>query len=362
MSSAPTAPRSGGMIGRALPALSRPMPADVAHYREPARTALVAAALMVALVTMWFPHPGEIEFVGVVILGAAVALTGVASSLKPLHAFFNRFGGLLAVAQTSALVWLTGGQHSVYRPLFIMLLLFAAIFYDGGRVLATGAVVMGALLLPWLYGTPDPAYMTEVLVTALVWILITATVHWLVSRLRASAQRDGLTGLWNHVTFWRLLHLEHERVLRFGGIYSVLLLDLDHFKRINDRWGHRAGDEVLRQVAAMLARRVRATDVVARYGGEEFAVVLPETDRDTAVELARELRLRVLAGPLPHPVTVSIGVACSGDPFGISAEAVLSAADAALYGAKQAGRNHVAVALPGPGMPGRSGALALRAE
>jgi diguanylate cyclase (GGDEF)-like protein len=147
------------------------------------------------------------------------------------------------------------------------------------------------------------------------------------------------------VTFWQLLRTTHEQHVRSGRGYSVLLLDLDHFKRVNDTRGHRVGDEVLRTVAGVLRGRCRRSDIVARYGGEEFAVLLPDTGREDAITLARELRLRVGTTTMAMPVTVSIGVAASSDGHG-PPDALVGAADRALYEAKAAGRNHVALALP----------------
>jgi diguanylate cyclase (GGDEF)-like protein len=132
----------------------------------------------------------------------------------------------------------------------------------------------------------------------------------------------------------------HERM------FGLLLLDLDHFKDINDRWGHLAGDEVLRQVARLLVRTIRVVDSVYRYGGEEFAVLLPESDFAAAKGVAERVREAVegLESPLEGggkaAVTVSVGIAiCPGD--GASAQKLVAAADAALYLAKRGGRNRV---------------------
>ncbi|HWH33602.1 MAG TPA: GGDEF domain-containing protein [Egibacteraceae bacterium] len=328
-------------------ALTRPLPRHIADFRESARTALIFAALVIVLGTLWIPQAGAVRIPGVLLLSLITAATGVVSMMPAAHAVMNRYGGVLTLLQIVGIVWLTGGPDSIYSMLYVMLLLYAALFYDTMRLIATGVLILVAIVAPYFYGGRPPHYLAELLVTVPVWAGITGTVHWLVHRIRTSAQTDGLTGLWNHVTFWRLAQGEHERMLRHGSHYSVLMLDLDHFKKINDTRGHSAGDDVLRQIAEVLTSRSRASDIVARYGGEEFAMLLPETHREQAVELAKELRMRVLTTTMQVPVTVSIGVASSADGLTRSAESVVAAADRALYEAKRAGRNHVAVSLPG---------------
>lgn len=161
------------------------------------------------------------------------------------------------------------------------------------------------------------------------------------------AIRDGLTRLLNRREFMRLLDEELERASRYRHPFSLLLIDADHFKQINDRWGHQAGDAVLVQIAERLAGSIRPADRAARYGGEEFATLLPEADADSATRLAE--RIRTLLGSTPVvlsdgraiPVTVSVGVATYPSD-GTTAEKIIASADAALYMAKSQGRNAVA--------------------
>ena len=140
--------------------------------------------------------------------------------------------------------------------------------------------------------------------------------------------------------------------MRFGDPLSLMMIDLDLFKQINDRHGHTVGDGVLRGVALALRRNVRKIDIVARYGGEEFCVVLPRVGKPEALEVAEKLRRSVAAAKLPGPegggpltVTISIGVAT----LGIDADDVaglIEKADSALYEAKREGRDRVAMAIP----------------
>lgn len=168
-------------------------------------------------------------------------------------------------------------------------------------------------------------------------------------RLEELAQTDPLTKTLNRRALGERLAAEMERVRRYSTTMSLLLIDLDHFKQINDTHGHLAGDDVLIEVAALLQRVVRAVDVVARYGGEEFVVVLPETGAPGAEAFAERLRELiegqsfVVSRGDPIRLTTSIGVACFPG-FGVeSVEDLLANADQALYRAKSDGRNRVRV-------------------
>ena len=164
--------------------------------------------------------------------------------------------------------------------------------------------------------------------------------------LRELSTRDSLTGLLNYREFQRQLTEEAERSRRYGRPFSLLMLDIDHFKAINDTYGHLAGDKALRGLAALIRAEVRPTDIVARYGGEEFVLVLPETDGPGALTLAERLRARVaghvisVTADQTTSLTVSIGLASYPDKTD-SVQKLVSAADRALYAAKSAGRNRV---------------------
>lgn len=161
------------------------------------------------------------------------------------------------------------------------------------------------------------------------------------------AQRDSLTRLYNHGHFQEALRSELERAGRYGNPLSVIMLDIDHFKRFNDTWGHQTGDRVLKSTALLLSALVRVTDLPARYGGEEFALLLPQTDYQHALELAERLRVGVerkvlVSGPKGEKigVTASFGVA-SFPKHAEDAAALISIADEALYLSKEKGRNCV---------------------
>lgn len=169
----------------------------------------------------------------------------------------------------------------------------------------------------------------------------------LVQRLEQLADHDGLTELPNHRHTLELLRRECERVGRYAGGVSVLMLDIDHFKDVNEIHGHLAGDTVLREVARLLAAGVRAVDVVGRYGGEEFLAILPQTEIEDARRLAERLRQAVASHGVAAEagevrVTLSIGAARYPAEGIASADELVRAAESALQRARQAGRNSVA--------------------
>jgi diguanylate cyclase (GGDEF)-like protein len=175
----------------------------------------------------------------------------------------------------------------------------------------------------------------------------------LFSEVRSLATRDELTGVFNRRHFMELAKREFERVTRYPHPLSVILLDVDHFKRVNDTYGHSTGDQVLRLLATRCLHSLRDQDVLGRYGGEEFVILLPETDIAGAHLVAERLRLRVANAPLATQhgelmITISLGVAGRVPVEAMTLPIVLERADAALYQAKRAGRNQVVVWSPSP--------------
>ena len=169
-----------------------------------------------------------------------------------------------------------------------------------------------------------------------------------LERLRSQAVTDELTGLYNRRHLWNALEAELVRARRKRMPMAVMLFDIDHFKLLNDQWGHEAGDLVLQGIAQVVRRVVRGTDIVARYGGEEFVVVMPEASEEVALLRARELRVRIAEmsvnyqGQSLGAITVSIGVAVSADASQ-SGELMVREADTAMYEAKTGGRDQVVV-------------------
>lgn len=163
--------------------------------------------------------------------------------------------------------------------------------------------------------------------------------------LQQLANTDSLTGLFNRRAFLERLACESERVLRSGDTATLLMLDLDFFKRINDTYGHAVGDQTLKEFTTVIRTNSRSVDVPARLGGEEFAVLLPNTNHDEALVMAERLRKQVSEIIIPHPkgdvcVTVSIGATLL-TTSNAEGETALNRADTALYAAKESGRNKI---------------------
>ena len=177
--------------------------------------------------------------------------------------------------------------------------------------------------------------------------VVTASLElvWQFAEVDKRARTDQLTGLWNRHHFGEQLQRTLNEADRYGTQVSLVLVDIDHFKRVNDTWGHEAGDAVLRQVARILQDGVRSVDICVRYGGEEIALLLAQTDSEHAVEVAERLRGRIAAQPLRHggaviPVTASFGVATYPETVKVR-DQLFPASDKALYIAKHEGRNRV---------------------
>jgi diguanylate cyclase (GGDEF)-like protein len=201
---------------------------------------------------------------------------------------------------------------------------------------------------PWLSWTSVVFMLAFMAVLAAGFGFVLATFERMASQMRELASVDGLTGACNHNTTVSLLAHAMERARREGQPVAFVMLDLDHFKHVNDRHGHAVGDQVLKAVAACTRARLRGSDVLGRLGGEEFGLVLPATGATGARHLAEQVRLAVEALPLtgdggrPLQVTLSAGVAeavPSDTP-----DTLMHVADKALYQAKQQGRNRVVVA------------------
>ncbi len=240
--------------------------------------------------------------------------------------------------------------------------IFAACGLRVGSCAVAPLTVHGGLIGCLNQGSQDAGHFSADSATDLLGHLAAVTAMCIDNvvnreRLKRDGLTDALTGVANRRFFERRLREELSLRERRGNSLALLLADLDHFKDLNDRYGHQLGDEVLQQVALALSQGLRVSDVLVRYGGEEFALLLPDTSVDTAIEIAQRLRTQVasLAINGPHAeavaVTASIGVAClapgtgpESKPGGGAGMWLLRQADEALYRAKAAGRNQVMVA------------------
>jgi len=231
-----------------------------------------------------------------------------------LTAFFALLASLLLRALAAAMGWVSSNDDEAGRQWLIMVFL-----------VALGAVI--SISLGFVYMTMERAEQ----------------------RNFELAMKDMLTGLSNRRAISDQLHMAVSRAQRQGQYLSVLMLDIDHFKRVNDGFGHLVGDAVLRGVAQTLQSRLRAQDQIGRFGGEEFLIMLPDTSLDGAVTLAEALRQAVEATPTQWgahriSVTISIGVAGGAITGAATVDGLVAAADSAMYRAKQGGRNRCEVA------------------
>ena len=300
----------------------------------------------------------------VVVIAVAGFATLVLQDVLPRTAI-RRLGGplqgLLALAFATGLVVLTGGFESPFTFSFPLIvgagaLLVAPRVALALAVLATIAYVGAGFAVDQTPATGSLIQMGVNLTGVYLLAYVGTSVGREQRRARDAAIRlstiDSLTGLYNRTFFFTALEREIARGDRSGRAFCLVMLDLDDLKAVNDRFGHIAGDQVLRAVADIVRGGVRKIDVAARYGGDEFVALLPETDPTGGWVLAEKVRLTVaeqgLTGVDPGP-TVSVGVV-SYPADGRSADALLVSADRAMYASKRGGKNRVARATVEPVM------------
>ncbi|HEY1920923.1 MAG TPA: GGDEF domain-containing protein [Streptosporangiaceae bacterium] len=299
---------------------------------------------------------------------AVLGLAGAAASIA-----FGRFG-LRAGAQRDLAAWFTHTGPGIWftRPATILVAVgCAALFSVVNAALVAVAVHASEPRGRWrdlfwdaesliLDVTEDCVGVLVTIACALSPLLLFVALPPVIllqrsllhQQLRTAARTDAKTGLLNAAAWQREADTEVVRVLRTGTTLAVLLVDIDHFKRVNDTHGHLAGDQVLATLAGELRQQVRDSDLVGRFGGEEFVVLLPGADADEAGKVAERLRERIaaaitVAGDIELSVTVSIGAAVLGE-HGDDVGDLIAAADIALYRAKAAGRDQVCLPAPRP--------------
>jgi diguanylate cyclase (GGDEF)-like protein len=297
------------------------------------------------------PVPGRLH-AGVTALIAAACLATF--PLSPPHRSAVVF--LLHTAFYLLPAWVLlrkGAPATLLRRFLGASYLFLGIFFLAHfLLLALGLEQASGWFGAAIYAVMQPAIYCIMLIGGVSLLLLAkersdAALEASNRKLAALNRTDGLTGIANRRHFDKALARECARHARSGEPLSLILLDIDHFKAFNDRYGHVAGDDCLRRVSDVLARNVgRPDDLVARYGGEEFACILPETDSTGAQLVAEQMRLAIEALDIPHTasdagdrVTASFGVATCTCSAETTASAFVAKADALLYQAKSAGRN-----------------------
>ncbi|HET7424681.1 MAG TPA: GGDEF domain-containing protein [Gemmatimonadales bacterium] len=368
----------GYTVGAAAPPLwGRPDPALAAAGIEGelvvARVRLVAMALLLIAPTWNITHyPDEpIHRTGfAVTLGAAVIALAIWVALRrgawrPWIGFGSSALDVSLVSLALVTFLIVGSplvalNSKVTFEMYFLAITATSLRYDARVCLVAGALALGEYggLWAWAathYNLTDPAYAevsgpygpvdlaTRLILLAIATILAVTIVRR-AQRLLYLAAHDRLTGLYNRGHFDRALAAALESSARSGQALSLVLLDLDRFKAINDVHGHAVGDRALCELAGRLSRAMRRTDIVARYGGEEFVVLMPGTAPEAALARVEALRREIVGAPMPHGdgvVVLDFSAGIAGTPADLEAtspKALLSAADARLLAAKRAGR------------------------
>lgn len=305
------------------------------------------ALALVILVLVAVPIPGAPGYRVLLVLAGMAGFLALELAQHFVRVPTPRWQALSIVsANTLAVTLLNFLDRSSHftLPFFMLNIAFATVAF--GKSIGTYAAFLSVAVL-----APLDFYTQASPRTAIEWPLVLVVLLTLVAiltrinRLQQDALYDAVTGLRNHRYFQVRLREELLRTTRTGQPTALVLLDLDNFKSVNDRFGHAIGDTVLSRVARLLERNARAGDVVCRYGGEEMVVLMPGTSLEEGGRVAERLRQAVeRRNDQPGPaVTISLGVAACPDNADRS-DALIVAADAAMYSAKQAGKNRVALA------------------
>lgn len=341
-----------------------------------ARTRLILASLVWLIPFLDFlTPPREREtYVGLAAASFGVALAVGAYALsrrlyRPWMGFATSLMDVTLISLALAGFLLIGQPHTtvnsrVVFEIYLLSLAATALRFDPRICLVTGVAAVTEYLAlvaytaghwnlndprfaPFVYGTFNWGDQISRLILLAIGAVLSATVVRRTRRLQWLSARDRLTGLLNRSMFDDLLLDESARARRTARPLSVVMIDIDHFKHVNDAYGHMAGDDALRLVADAIRRVVRQREALARYGGDEFVLLFPETSPSIAMARAEAIRTAVAGTPLPLKgnapeahVTVSIGIA-SLPADGMEADEVLAQADARLLEAKQSGRNIV---------------------
>jgi two-component system, cell cycle response regulator len=321
---------------------------------------LFFAGAVLAFLSIAIPRAVDVPEVGI---GAPIA--SVAATLAAFAVALRMRGRLLltrwpfqltlalGTALVTAAVWHEGAS-SRYAVLYVLIVLYAAYFFSRIQTAVQVVFASTAYASAVLAHHPDDGDVSRWLITVGVMGVATVLVFALkerlegvISRLEATARTDVLTGLANRRGFEETFETELERAKRSGRELSLIVGDLDHFKRLNDLYGHGAGDAALETVAKVMNAAKRRIDSAARVGGEEFALVVPESDEREAYMLAERLRRAVRdASAAEGPaLTISFGLAVY-PRHGRTPETLFLAADQALYAAKELGRDRTVIHNP----------------
>ena len=337
--------------------------------------------LLIVVILLYFPfqelllRPGHAPQALLATAGLSLALALILYSATNRHwgrawiGFISSFIDISLVSAMLVVFLILGRPHEatnnlVVFPMYFLAIAATSLRYDARICILTGVLALiqyagvvayadwrwdlnSAAFAPYAFGLFSWSAQIWRMVQLAGATIVAATIVVRARELRLLSTRDRFTGLLNRAVFNEQLEREVAFAKREDGRFAVAMLDIDHFKRFNDTYGHAGGDEALRLVAQTLRRSCRETDVVARYGGEEFALILPGVRSSRAHDLLERFRREVAATAIklssrarPVSVTISIGVA-SWPEDGESAVEILGCADRRLYEAKERGRDQV---------------------
>lgn len=313
-----------------------------------------ATAAVLACVGMALPHP---EGASMLAFGALAATSGVIAAViwagaRRIGRPAMHFAAAASCVAACVAVALDGEPSTGTQIMLLWPTLYAAYFFEGRAVVAHLALIcLSYVIVTALDGFPDLAFIRlsntcgAIVGIGIVVAMLRRRLVDVMRELSDAAVTDALTGILNRRGFERELQRALARAGEQGECLSLIIGDLDHFKTVNDLYGHEVGDRVLKATARALIRSTRVDDVIARIGGEEFAVVMPATSLADGHAVAERLRSAVASSVDPAAGRVSISVGIAMHPSaGVEAAELLRAADRALYGAKQNGRDQVLVA------------------
>jgi diguanylate cyclase (GGDEF)-like protein len=258
----------------------------------------------------------------------------------------------------SLLLWQTGGIKSPLLCLYFFPIIASAVSLPRRSSRKLLIITFFCFSLAFPNGEFNAFTRRELISTALMifsfWLVSYIAALLSISMLKARHQiqqlseTDYLTGLQNMRTFLPLARMEYERSIRYGVPFSILMIDADNLKSINEMYGHYYGSSMVRQIGEGIARNIRASDIAARYGGDEFVVLLHKTDSACAMPAAERLRMDIERTSFAVPggsksITISIGIACFPD-HGVRVEDIITRADKALFTSKKQGKNRSTVA------------------
>lgn len=335
---------------------------DEAELRGFSRSVGELEWLLLVLVLLYYVAPGSwIQDAAMVVLGMT-AFAGFVLAFRYAN-FYRRDARWKIAVETLVMIafitWTllyTGRTESPLLNLYILVLITAGLTL--GKVMTLLELALITTCYFWLghdlYGNAVftaaqfsklMAKFTPFLLVAYLTTMLSADLHYAKRMFQRLAQTDELTGIYNRRAMMALVEDELEKATRYSRPFSVLMIDADNLKQVNDRHGHDVGDRLVKAVAAALKEQVRASDRIARVGGDEFFVLMPETGRDRALEAANRICAAISAVAVMHgteriTTTASIGLA-SFPEDGTTVEELRERADFAMYRSKELGRNRV---------------------